>query len=84
MVTQSVTGLRSHAERGNDHWVGFDLRDRSHALRGNAAMDALRPALEGVTQSVTGCIPTRSVGTINGWVSGIWSWFLKGQQGASL
>ncbi|MGF6113051.1 hypothetical protein QFZ85_004608 [Pseudomonas frederiksbergensis] len=27
-------------------------------------MDALRPRLY-VTQSVTGCIPTRSVGTIN-------------------
>jgi hypothetical protein len=37
--------------------------DRSHALRGNAAPDALRPAL---TQSVNGCIPTQSVGTING------------------
>ena len=34
---------------------------RSHALRGNAALDALRPL---VTQSVTVCIPTQSVGTI--------------------
>ncbi|QAY84284.1 hypothetical protein CUN61_09910 [Pseudomonas arsenicoxydans] len=45
--------------------------DRSHALRGNAAGDALRPAIDTrlescarVTRSVTGCIPTRSVGTI--------------------
>ncbi len=35
--------------------------DRSHALRGNASMDALRPL---GTRSVPGCIPTRSVGTI--------------------
>ena len=34
---------------------------RSHALRGNAALDALGPL---VTQSVTVCIPTQSVGTI--------------------
>ena len=31
--------------------------------RGNASTDALRSALEG-TQSVPGCIPTQSVGTI--------------------
>ncbi len=35
--------------------------DRSHALRGNASLDALRPLLN-VTQSVTGCIPTRERG----------------------
>jgi hypothetical protein len=35
--------------------------DRSHAPRGNAAWDALRPR---VTQSVTVCMPTRSAGTI--------------------
>ncbi len=40
------------------------LKDRSHAPRGNAAMDALRP-LQSMTQSVTGGIPTRSVGTIS-------------------
>ncbi|MCO8314538.1 hypothetical protein, partial [Pseudomonas mandelii] len=46
--------------------------DRSHALRGNASRDAPRSCLTTdtmpntvVTQSVTGCIPTRSVGTIN-------------------
>ncbi|PRW94836.1 hypothetical protein C7A10_04200 [Pseudomonas fluorescens] len=39
-------------------------RDRSHAPRGNAAPDAPRPAPEVVTRSVTGCIPTLSVGTI--------------------
>ena len=45
--------------------------DRSHAPRGNAAGDALRSAVDTrlescarVTRSVTGCIPTRSVGTI--------------------
>ncbi|KAB0500665.1 hypothetical protein F7R14_25460 [Pseudomonas lini] len=45
--------------------------DRSHAPRGNAAGDAPRSARDArlescamVTQSVTGCIPTRSVGTI--------------------
>ncbi len=38
--------------------------DRSHALRGNAAMDALRP-LKSRTRSVRSGIPTRSVGTIN-------------------
>ena len=36
---------------------------RSHALRGNAAWDALRPQV-GLTQSVTGCIPLLRVGTI--------------------
>ncbi|KAE9645605.1 hypothetical protein EJA71_11095 [Pseudomonas sp. PB106] len=41
----------------NEHAPG---PDRSHALRGNAFWDAPRP----VTRSVTGCIPTRSVGTI--------------------
>ncbi len=48
-----------------------DRDDRSHALRGNAASDALRPADDArfkfcavVTRSVTGCIPTQSVGTI--------------------
>jgi hypothetical protein len=46
------------------------LTDRSHAPRGNAASDALRPA-EDVhqatrpTRSVTGFVPKRSVGTIN-------------------
>ena len=37
--------------------------DRSHALRGHAAGDALRPKV--VTQSITGGIPTQSVGTIS-------------------
>jgi hypothetical protein len=37
--------------------------DRSHAPRGNAAPDAPRPLW--VTRSVTGFMPTRSVGTIN-------------------
>ncbi|RAH01051.1 hypothetical protein DJ480_18930 [Pseudomonas sp. Leaf98] len=40
------------------------LQDRSHALRGNAALDAPRPASDAVTQSVRGCVTTRSVGTI--------------------
>src|SRR3989344_3992192 len=46
--------------------------DRSHALRGNASRDAPRSSLTSypnpgtvVTQSVTGCIPTQSVGTIS-------------------
>ena len=38
-----------------------------HAPRGNAARDAPRSASERVTQSVTGCMPTRSVGTISVW-----------------
>ena len=38
--------------------------DRSHAPRGNAAMDAPRP-LWAMTQSVIRCIPTQSVGTIS-------------------
>ncbi len=38
--------------------------DRSHAPRGNASLDAPRPLF--VTQSVTGCIPTQSMGTIMG------------------
>jgi hypothetical protein len=38
---------------------GCDL-DRSHAPRGHASWDALRP----VTRSVTGSIPTQSVGAI--------------------
>ncbi|TBN49834.1 hypothetical protein EYC95_04195 [Pseudomonas sp. BGI-2] len=37
------------------------LDDCSHAPRGNASRDAPRP----VTRSVTGCIPTQSVGTIS-------------------
>jgi hypothetical protein len=48
------------------------VTDRSHAPRGNAAGDALRSTVDTslescarVTRSVTGCIPTRSVGTIN-------------------
>ncbi len=52
--------------------AGFRF-DRSHAPRGNAARDAPRPAANArlkpcamVTQSVTGCIPTRSMGTIIG------------------
>ena len=46
------------------------LTDRSHALRGNAAGDAPRSALDAklvscamVTRKVTECIPTQSVGT---------------------
>ena len=49
------------------------LRDRSHALRGNAATDALRQVGARLdigggagTRSVLGGIPTRSVGTIIG------------------
>ncbi|MBR7214222.1 hypothetical protein E1K68_15820 [Pseudomonas sp. B2021] len=45
-------------------------RDRSHAPRGTAAPDAPRPAPEVVTRSVTGCIPTQSVGTIGFQISG--------------
>ena len=44
--------------------------DRSHALRGNAARDAPRP--KSVTPSVTGGVPTQSVGTI-------WRLVLKGR-----
>jgi hypothetical protein len=60
--------------------------DRSHALRGNAARDAPRSAVDArlescarVTRSVTGCIPTQSVRTISGcrelliW---LWLWLL--------
>ncbi len=36
---------------------------RSHALRGSAVPEALRPLLK-MTQSVTNCMPTRSAGTI--------------------
>jgi hypothetical protein len=37
---------------------------RSHALRGNARWDALRPVWHTVvTQSVEACVPTQSVGT---------------------
>ena len=46
---------RSH--RGGVYWL-----DRSHALRGHASRDA--PRSNG-TQSVPGCVPTRSVGTID-------------------
>src|SRR5688500_11169406 len=63
-------GLHSHAERGNDHrcfalgaWLKNSHVDRSHAPRGNASTDAPRSAPEG-TQSVPGCVPTQSVGTI--------------------
>jgi len=63
--------MHYHAERGNDLNKNRVDEDRSHALRGNAAQDAPRPAagarLEScavVTRSVTGCITTRSVGTI--------------------
>ena len=38
----------------------FPLFDRSHAERGNASRDALRP----VTRSDTGCIPKRNGGMI--------------------
>jgi len=63
--------MHSHAERGNDHVGSGSLIDRSHAQQRNAAWDAPRPAAGArlefcalVTQSVTGCIPTQSVGTI--------------------
>ena len=36
---------------------------RSHALRGNAVFNALRPVF--TTQSISGCVTTRSVGTMN-------------------
>jgi hypothetical protein len=57
--------MHAHAERGHDQFPVADSRliDRSHALRGNAGPDALRLLL--VTRSVTGCMPTRSVGTIS-------------------
>jgi hypothetical protein len=57
--------MHAHAERGHDQFPLADSRliDRSHALRGNAGPDALRPPL--VTRSVTGCMSTRSVGTIS-------------------
>ena len=44
-------------------------RPRSHALRGNAVLDAPRPYFSrtDATQSVEDCIPTRSVGTRYGW-----------------
>ncbi len=63
----SGTGFsREEASSGADIFADFD---RSHAPRGNASSDAPRPAKDahqagGVTRSVTGCIPTRSVGTI--------------------
>jgi len=51
--------------------TGSKMTDRSHAPRGNTSWDAPRPAVAArleycamVTQSVTGCIPTQSVGTI--------------------
>ena len=44
------------AEKQRDRVV-----DRSHALRGNASMDALRPL---GTRSVPGCIPTQSVTSV--------------------
>jgi len=67
-VTQSVTGCIPTRERGNDRRSEAD-EPRSHAPRGNASWDAPRPAKRckfrlcaQVTQSVTGCIPTRERG----------------------
>ncbi|PMU09234.1 hypothetical protein C1Y11_17920 [Pseudomonas sp. FW305-20] len=69
---------KSKARRPTGRPVSSTLAriDRSHAPRGNAAGDAPRSAVDarlescaGVTRSVTGCIPTQSVGTIS-WVSG--------------
>ncbi|AUO48972.1 hypothetical protein C1C98_27760 [Pseudomonas ogarae] len=57
-------GLHAHAERGNDHVAGAGISIVPHAPRGNAARDAPRSASGRVTQSVTGCITTQSVGTI--------------------
>jgi hypothetical protein len=60
--------LHSHAERGNDQLSSGDAR------RGNDQVllcfvvlqvwEAIRSGA-GLTRSVSGCIPTRSVGTIN-------------------
>jgi hypothetical protein len=56
---------------GRPRYSTLARSDRSHAPRGNAAGDALRSAVDTrlescarVTRSVTGGIPTRSVGTI--------------------
>ncbi len=67
--------MHSHAERGNDQIAGA-VEIVPHAPRGNAARDAPRSASGGggVTQSVTGCIPTQSVGTIR--LRGLWRSFL--------
>ncbi len=56
--------MHYHAERGNDQVAGAGISIVPHAPRGNAARDAPRSASGRVTQSVTGCITTQSVGTI--------------------
>ncbi len=40
----------------------YTVNYRSHALRGNVVFDALRPVF--TTQSISGCVTTRSVGTM--------------------
>ncbi len=66
-------GMHSHAERGNDRVAGGcgDRSSRSawECRQGRSAFRFWR-----VTQSVTGCMPTRSVGTIR--LRGLWRSFL--------
>ncbi|OOG79930.1 hypothetical protein B0E42_28770 [Pseudomonas sp. A25(2017)] len=56
-------GMHAHAERGNDQVAGGCGRSFL-TLRMGMSPGTLRVPLLKVTQSVTGCMPTQSVGTI--------------------
>src|SRR5690606_27463078 len=62
-LAERTTPRLSGASQYNGSAVLVD--DGCHAPHGNTALEAQRQEPTGVTQSATGDVPTRSVGTIN-------------------